>query len=375
MRILRTGCPFANLTSAAVTLAAIGAVSAAGVKDLERVRVVADGRSFVLATSGQKFTPWGFNYDHDERGRLIEDSWESEWPKIEADFREMRELGANVVRIHLQFGKFLNRVDQTNDDNLARLAKLVDLAQREGLYLDLTGLGCYHKADVPPWYDKLSESDRWRAQAYFWSAVAERCKGHTSVFCYDLMNEPVVAAGKREGNNWLGGAFAGKHFVQFITLDSADRPREDIARKWIGQLTAAIRKQDRDALVTVGLVDWSLERPRKLYSGFAPAKVAADLDFLCVHVYPERGKIDEALATLRDFSVGKPVVIEETFPLKCSTGEFDRFFAESKQSAAGWVGFYWGKTVEECKSSNEIGDKIMLSWLEWFQKNRPNKSQ
>ena len=46
------------------------------------------------------------------------------------------------------------------------------LAEATGLYLDITGLGCYHKKDVPEWYDKLDESDRWAAQAKFWEAVA-----------------------------------------------------------------------------------------------------------------------------------------------------------------------------------------------------------
>ena len=26
------------------------------------------------------------------------------------------------------------------------------------IYLDLTGLGCYHKQDVPAWYDELDET-------------------------------------------------------------------------------------------------------------------------------------------------------------------------------------------------------------------------
>lgn len=33
--------------------------------DLDWVRISADGREFVLASSGQRFVPWGFNYDHD----------------------------------------------------------------------------------------------------------------------------------------------------------------------------------------------------------------------------------------------------------------------------------------------------------------------
>ena len=47
--------------------------------------------------------------------------------------------------------------------------------RRTRLYLDLTGLGCYHKKDVPAWYDKLAEKDRWDGQARFWEAVAGRC--------------------------------------------------------------------------------------------------------------------------------------------------------------------------------------------------------
>ncbi len=86
----------------------VAAGSSASAKDLPRIRVADDRHGFVLAGANEKFTPWGFNYDHDEQGRLIEDYWEKEWPKIEADFREMRELGANVVRVHLQLGKFLS---------------------------------------------------------------------------------------------------------------------------------------------------------------------------------------------------------------------------------------------------------------------------
>jgi Cellulase (glycosyl hydrolase family 5) len=329
------------------------------------VQVSGDKKGFVLQLFGHPFVPWGFNYDHDGEGRLLEDYWEAEWAKVEDHFAQIKELGANVVRVHLQLGKFMDGPDQPSGKSLNRLAKLVELAERLRLYLDLTGLGCYHKKDVPQWYDQLSEKERWDVQARFWQAVAGRCAASPTVFCYDLMNEPVVPGGK--GKDWLGPAFAGKHFVQFITLDQANRSRPDIARQWVHHLTAAIRKTDKRHLITVGLVDWSLDRPG-LTSGFVPEKLVDDLDFLSVHLYPKSGKVDEALKTLAGFAVGKPVLIEETFPLACSPAELEDFIERSRKHAAGWIGFYWGKPPEELRRSKTISDALTLGWLELFEK-------
>ena len=139
---------------------------------MERIKVSADAKRFVQMPSGRAFVPWGFNYDHDESGRLLEDYWEAEWPKVEEDFREMKQLGANVVRVHLQFGRFMFSESQPNTNALSRLTQLLHLAEHTGLHLDVTGLGCYHKQDVPAWYDALDEERRWAAQANFWRAVA-----------------------------------------------------------------------------------------------------------------------------------------------------------------------------------------------------------
>ncbi|MCH1927968.1 hypothetical protein L6232_24530, partial [Shewanella sp. C31] len=79
----------------------------------------------------------------------------------------------------------------------------------------------------------MAEEARWRVQGRFWEAIARQCAGSPAIFCYDLMNEPVVPGGKRQPGQWLGPAFAGKHFVQFITLEQGDRPRDEIAQRWI----------------------------------------------------------------------------------------------------------------------------------------------
>jgi len=175
---------------------------------MENVQIADDHRGFVLATSGIRFVPWGFNYDRDENGRLLEDYWEHEWPKIVADFREMKGLGANIVRVHLQLGKFMKGPDQPLAHALDRLANLVTLAEQTGLYVDLTGLGCYRKRDVPAWYDTLAEPERWAVQARFWKAIASRCASSSAVFYYDLMNEPVVPGGRASRESGWGRPWA-----------------------------------------------------------------------------------------------------------------------------------------------------------------------
>ena len=92
------------------------------------------------------------------------------------------------------------------------------------------------------------------------------------------------------------------------------------------------------------------------------------MDFLAVHLYPQTGKVNDAIETLKGFAVGKPVVVEETFPLKCSAAELETFLTKSDGVAAGWIGFYWGTPPEELKKSKAIGDAITLGWLEVFQK-------
>lgn len=323
------------------------------------------GSGFVGEKSGRAFVPWGFNYDRDDRGRLLEDYWDKEWPKVEADFREMKRMKATVVRVHLQVARFLVAADRANEANLARLGRLVALAEKEQLHLDITGLGCYHKRDVPAWYDRLAEADRWKAQARFWEAVAARCGKSPAIFCYDLMNEPIVPSGARKPGDWLAGQLGDKYYVQFISLDQKGRPRPAIAKAWCPQLVAAIRRRDHRHLVTVGMLPW----PEA--SGFVPKELAPELDFICVHIYPDKHKVDAALDTLRSFAVGKPLVIEEMYPLNCSIDELASFVDQSAKTARGWIGFYWGKTAAECRKSGTIPDAITAEWLEWFQRHGP----
>ncbi|HLX63824.1 MAG TPA: cellulase family glycosylhydrolase [Planctomycetota bacterium] len=337
---------------------------------LERIEVAPDSRGFVLAISRRPFHPWGHNYGN--TGRLIEDFWETDWATVERDFRAMKSMGANVVRVHLQFGKFMRDPQTPNDAELERLSKLVKLVEEVHIYLDLTGLACYRPSDVPKWYDALPEADRWAAQARFWSAIAECFSDSPALFCYDLINEPLAAGQRSDPPKWYSGKLlGGLDFLQFINSDPAGRTRDEIVRQWIAKMSAAIRSRDAKHLITVGMLPPLPNRG--FFSGFDPKKVAPQVDFISAHIYPEKGKVPDALAILRSFAVGKPVVIEETFPLSCSAEELEQFLRASREHACGWIGHYNGESVEQLEALQNaktisVAQGIWLSWLRLFRK-------
>jgi len=351
-----------------------GATSSADVHskvNLELIQPAKDRSGFIRAGSDKKFIAWGFNYDHDDTGRLLEDYWHKEWSSVVEDFKEIKALGANTVRIHLQTAKFMQTPTEPNQASLDQFSRLVKLAEHTGLYLDITGLGCYHKKDVPDWYDKMDETARWDVQTRFWEAVAKICAGSPAVFCYDLMNEPILLGRNKAETDWLAGDFAGSYFVQRITLDLAGRTREQVAKAWVDKLVVAIRKHDRKHMITVGVIPWAYTFPNAKPLFYSP-QVGENLDFVSVHFYPKKGEVEKALTALAVYDINKPLVIEETSPLWCGKDDFRQFFDGSRRIADGWIGFYWGTTIEQyAQRKDDIADGIMKEWLEFFREKTP----
>lgn len=336
-------------------------------EQLELIRVSQDGSHFVRGSNEKRFVIWGVNYDHDQSGRLLDEYWIDEWATVAEDFREIKALGANCVRIHLQFGLFMDSMETPNPAALRQLSKVIKLAEETGLYLDITGLACYHKKNIPEWYDQLEEEQRWAAQAAFWRAVAETCRESPAVFCYDLMNEPVLP-GKEPETDWLLGELGGKFFVQRLSLQLGDRTREELATAWVKQMSDAIRESDKDHLITVGVIPWV-----HVFGGGKPLfhspSVGKPLDFVAVHFYPKQGKVDQAIKALRAYEVGKPLVVEEMYPLSCSVDELVTFIDDSSEFVDGWISFYWGQSAETLRATKPptIPAAIKASWLDRFQ--------
>jgi hypothetical protein len=329
---------------------------ACGAAHMQPVRVSPDNKGFILVPSNEKFVPWGHNY----AAEGMEDPAERSWQKIRSDFVDLKNMGANVARIHLQFPMFMDGPDKPNAAALKRLGQLLDLAEEQRIYLDITGLACYRPEKRAAWYDAMSDKDRWATQARFWETIAAACARSPAVFCYDLANEPIVLGDRKEG--WYTGRLGGFDFLQRLSLDQHDRPRDEISLEWTRLMVAAIRKQDRQHLITIGMLPaW----------GVSQTAVGPELDFIAVHIYPEAGKVDEALRTLKRFDIGKPIVVEETFPLSCGVPDLRQFLLQSRGLAAGWIGQYPHESPAELEALRQskkitIPQAAYLDWIDLF---------
>jgi hypothetical protein len=346
-------------------LALLSLLAQAAAAEMEFVRVAADKKSFSLAASKQPFVAWGHNYAVNEPDPVVA----IDWTRIAHDFDDFRKMRANVARIHLQLPHYMDGPNTPNRRALAELSQLLKLANEKGVYLDVTGLASYHVKHRAAWYDSLSDKDRWAVQARFWEAVSETCAKSPAVFCYDLINEPVVAGERKDG--WYTGRMGDYEFIQRLSLDQTGRSQGDVAKSWTHRMVSAIHKHDRSHLITIGMLPlW----------GPSQQVVGPELDFISVHIYPETGKVAAALKTLRQFDIGKPVVVEETFPLSCGVQDERDFLLKSRGLAAGSIGQYPFETLDELRALQKSGklslvQAIYLSWIDLFRDLGPQMLQ
>lgn len=84
--MLRFHFPSCVLTLFVVLTTRSGTVPSALAADqpISAIRVAADGNGFSTVRDNRPFVPWGFNYDHDRDGRLLEDYWFDDWESVAA---------------------------------------------------------------------------------------------------------------------------------------------------------------------------------------------------------------------------------------------------------------------------------------------------
>ncbi len=349
-RALRDALP-AGLLALAVVLG----VASGAAEPLPRIRVADDGRGFVDAR-GRAFVPFGINYYRPGTG------WAPQvWKKFDPeatrkDFAKLRALGGNCVRVFLTYGSFHTTAGRVDPEGLRKLDQFLDLAEADGLYVHPTGPD--HWEGVPEWArtDRISEDRVLTALEGFWRLLATHLRERSVIFAYDLLNEPEVpwdTPSLRAGwSRWLRRKYS-THADLTNAWRRADVPafdqiapppksdalldprlldyqhfREEVAETWTRRQAAAIKHADPRALVTAGLIQWSV--PVVLahvghYSGFRPERQAPHLDFLSFHFYPlaagayvydgpaaENANLAYLDALVREHArFGKPVVLGE----------------------------------------------------------------
>ena len=327
---------------------------------MDFVAVSADKTAFVLNPSGQRYIPWGHNYGSVD----ILERLKNEPERVEREFAEMKAAGTNLVRVHPEMPALLQAVDKMNSEALERLRQLLKIAEKSGIYLQVTGLACYQIKDRLSWYDELDEAGRWRVQEFFWSTIAKTCASSPAVFCYDLVNEPAAAGKPADG--WCMGRMGDVEFCQRLTLEPGPRSGDDIFHEWTKRMVGAVRQYDRQHLITLGMLPF----PGAYKSG------VGHLDFVSPHLYPKAKKVDDEIELLRQFDFGKPIVIGETFPLSCSVDEEREFLLKSRSLAHGWIGHWPDESpaqLSELKKERKISIKqaIWLSWVDLFREVGP----
>jgi len=315
------------------------------------------------------FFPWGLNYTNAALVDLIEDYWmmEDAWEILESDFEEMRYYGANTVRIHLQYVKFMENTTTPKQVSFERLERLAKIAEDKEMYLIVTGLAAYRLSDAQPWYDELDDFGRWETHKLFWKTVAATLKDYSCVFAYDLINEPVVASGCHPDSSncsWYppNGQFGGYQFVQNISIDPDNSYWETIGF-WTDLMTAAIRTEDDVTMVTLGLLP------------LGPiSSIASHFDILSTHIYPNTNNLMASINYVLNNQSDKPFLIEEFYNLSCSTPELVIFLDQIEGNYHGLIGHYMGKTIEEYDTTILV-EYIHKEFLEFFIKNNPDPTK
>ena len=309
-----------------------------------------------LYAGGAPWRAWGMNWGLDGRTPVLaylDKPTPARLAVLASQLQIAHRLGANSMRIPVELGQVMQSPIRARSSTLAALKKLLAVAERDRIYLDITGNVVWRPQRVPAWYERMSERSRWQVQANFWRAVAHTAAASPAVLCYELTSEPIV--GDTPGH--YTGKLGNWYFVQRIGTLHRGSGRA-VARAWTKKLAAAVRSQDNRP-VTIGLLP-------SLHDSFVPANVADLLDMLTVHEYPKTGNAGSSVALVKDFAgYKKPVLLGETFPIAGDLDAERSFLLGANPYLVGAFEFFDGRDPNRMKVST-ISDAIYQTALRQF---------
>jgi hypothetical protein len=350
------------------------------------IRVDDSGWGFVGTSSGKSFVPFGCNY-HDPLGGWPPHIWtEFEPVRTREQLVRLRDLGANIVRIHLAHPVFYREPGSLASEGAAKLQTMLELCDEVGLRVLITGLTEY---EGPSGWDSRDYfvSDEIRARlCRFWGELAELLRGSEAVFGYDIYNEPslpqrhpmldakwAVFAGRGDAGDGGEAAVGAEEFTHTATYQLF---LEEEARLWVADQVDAIKSVDPAALVTLGANPSTLpgvpvmERGYGKARGFNASVIGPLLDFTSVHFYPVAwhfgyGRASRTVtsadgvrlaialceATCRLSYAGRPVVLEE--------------FGWYGGGAPGWAGLIEALPYESEEAQARYLESLILASTSW----------
>ncbi|HIU70423.1 MAG TPA: cellulase family glycosylhydrolase [Candidatus Enterosoma merdigallinarum] len=113
----------------------------------------------------------------------------------EADFKRIRDLGLNVVRINFSVYNLTDNGENVREKGFEKLDWAVDMAKKHGLYviLDLHGaIGSQnmdHHSGDDAHFNLFGSPENRRKTVHLWEQIAEHFKESRTVAGYDLLNE------------------------------------------------------------------------------------------------------------------------------------------------------------------------------------------
>jgi len=312
----------------------------------------------------------------------------------------MKSLGVNCVRVFLSFGSFYQTPGELEQDGLRKFDQFLAVAEAAGIYVHPTGPDHW---EGPPKWSPVAVADEPTVSALesFWKLFAARYRGRNVIFGYDLRNEPEVGWNTNmqpRWNDWLRKKYGSQEKLALAWGGTNECPlgsmpipppkdtlkdhrlldfqsfREELADEWTRRQAAAIKSVDPAALVTVGLVQWSvpslLPAGARHYAAFRPERQAKYLDFLEVHFYPlEHGAFEyrsenEELANLAYLEgvvretarPGKPVVVAEFGWYGGAKPKFDQGAHPPATEA---------QQARYCRRVVELSKGLAVGWLNW----------
>lgn len=355
-----------------------------------KIRVDREHHGFMDA-AGKPFLPFGVSYYRPGTG------WAPQlWKQFDAeatrrDFARLKKQGVNVVRVFLSFGSFYTEPGKLNPEGLAKFDQLLDLADEAGLYVHPTGPDAWE--GMPPWTKDLNvfandtNEPCLSALENYWRWFASRYRGRTTIWAYDLRNEPHLAWDTPYMRLQWAAWRKAHHQDPAPTPDLKANPpsphladyqrfRESIAEKWVASQSRAIRAADPDALVTVGLIQWSIPAQRMKidqYAAFRPSVIARHLDFMELHYYP---LVNGAYSYDGPAAETANLAVLEAMARECARPGLPLVIAEFGWYGGGPLDPKGKPATEEqqadwCRHVIEVTSPMACGWLNWGMHDHP----